>query len=176
MVNTFNENAKVREQANFLGYEFLTWLLLLVDSDSSAELVSYTRNIIPKIDVSMVLGQRVITSLLSHKEQKTSITCPILESSHEVFASLRNGHLVEALSLVVSLGELSVSFMIHAVDFSFTQVKIKNNFQSEILPHQDDGLNEADILQEEIFLRMNTLGELELVIDRLYTRFLEERF
>ncbi len=171
------ELARIREQVDFLGYEFLSWLFLFLDHEKSqAELVEITDSLIHNTKVSVVLGERLVTCLFAHKEQKTSVVSPILESSHEVFASIKNGHLIESLSIMVTLGEIKVSLMLHAQDFAFTQVKIKNNFDEDSLTDQNEELDEGDMTREEIFLRTNALKDVERVVDALFSHFIDERF
>jgi hypothetical protein len=175
MTNHLRENMQIREQKSFLGYEFLTWLFLLLDSDNAKnKVLEITQNLLFKIDVSMVLGSRVTTCLFDNKEQKTSVACPILESSYEVFASLKNGHLIESLALIISFDELKISLMLHAQDFALTQVKIKNNFDNESLTEQED-LSEAEKISEEIFLRISTLSDAEKIVDAFNEYFLRLR-
>ena len=117
----------------------------------------------------------MVTCLLNHKEQKTSVVSPILEDSHEVFASLRNGHVVESLALNMHFGEIGVSMVIHATDFALTQVKIKNDFDNINLDDQDSSLSETEKNQEELFLRMSAIEDAEGVINAIYDRFLTIR-
>jgi hypothetical protein len=169
------ELLRLREQASFLGYEFLTWLFLLIDhEDGSTDFANITKDLIRKPE-SLTLGSRMTTCLLAHKEQKTSVSSPILEESHEAFASLKNGHVVESLALNLNFGEIIVSLMLHAHDFSLTQVKIKNNFDSEFLSGEEHSLNEDDKNREEIFLRMAAVDDVEIVVDTLYKCFLKHK-
>lgn len=169
-----NDAARLREQASFLGYEFLTWLFLLLDKDDGKEELSViTKDLIHKTEVSLVLGERLTTCLLNHKEQKTSIRSPLLEESHEVFASLKNGHQVESLAIGISMAEISVFAMLHAHDFSLTQVKIKSNFDSESLSEDEHSLGEDERNREEIFLRMAAIDDAERIIDALYSHFMK---
>jgi hypothetical protein len=175
MTNPQGDSIKFREQTSFLGYEFLTWVLLLLERrDSHEDVKRIVGKLLFKTEVGLILGNRLVTCLLNHKEQKTTINCSIMEDSHEVYASLKNGHVVEGLSLTMSLGETKVSFMLHAGDFAITQVKITNNFEKDSL-HDDEGLTEEDSLHEEIFLRSAALGDLERVVDALYEHFLSLR-
>lgn len=167
------EVVRLSEQANFLGYEFLTWLFLLLDSDDQEEIQSITKDLLHKTEVNIVLGERMNTCLLSQKAQKTSIASPLLQESHEVFASLKNGHQVESLALGVSFGEIIVFVSIHAHDFSLTQVKIKNNFDAESLSDDEHSLDEDERMREEIFLRMAAIDDVEKVIDALYGHYLK---
>ena len=98
--------ARLRENSNFLGFEFLSWLFLLLDHDNAQEEVSkITKDLVFKTEVQIVLGNKLVTCLLTHREQKTSVASPLLEASHEIFASLRGGHLVESLALNINLAE-----------------------------------------------------------------------
>lgn len=176
MFDRAKEAARLRDQVNFLGYEFLTWLFLLTDRESAKDdITAITKGLVFKSDVSMVLGQRLVTCLLNHKEQKTTIISPLLEDSHEIFASLKNGHVVEALSLNIFLGEITISVMLHAHDFAFTQIKIKNNFDNESLSDQDEDLDEGDMTREEIFLRIKAIEDMELIINAFFAHFWQER-
>lgn len=167
--------ARLRDQLSFLGYEFLTWVFLFIENDrAQTKMAELTKDLVFNTKVSITLGQRLVTCLLNHKEQKTSIVTPLLEESHELFASLKNGHVIEALSLVISFEEIKVSLMLHATDFAFTQVKITNNFDNESL-NEEEGLSEIDQAREEIFLRMKTLEEVEQVINALFDNFYRER-
>lgn len=166
---------ELREQKNFLGYEFLTWLFLLLDADDGGERVlSILKGTLPKTDVNVSLGTSVITSLIEHREQRTTIKSPVVEANHEVFASLKNGHLMESIALSVSMSEITVTFMLDARDFSFAQVKITSNFVDEAWSVDHD-LNQEDRLREEIFLRMATIEDVELVIDTLFRAFFDVR-
>lgn len=159
--------ARLREEANFLGYEFLTWLFLYVDHEEAKD--NFTTMF--GDDSYIILGQRLVTCLLNHKEQKTTIISPILEDSHEVFASFKNGHLVEVLSLSVSQGDVRVDVTLHAQDFAFTQVKIKDNFDNDNLVDEDGGLSEEDQLREDVFLRIKAIENVEAIIDKLYAHY-----
>jgi hypothetical protein len=119
-------------------------------------------------DIEIILGTRLISCLLNHREQKTTVASPALESSNEIFASLRNGHLVESLSLMLIKDELSINLTLHATDFSLTQCKIKNNYE-------DQNLEEQDKSQEEIFLRCAALDDAEGIINDLFERWLSMR-
>jgi hypothetical protein len=168
--------ARLRDQSNFLGFEFLSWLFLLLDHEKSQEQVSQiTKDIVFKTDVQVVLGNKLVTCLFTHREQKTSVASPLLEASHEVFASLRNGHLVESLALNIALAEITIGLTLHATDFAFTQVKIKNNYQSESLTDDEELLSEQDKNQEEIFLRCAALEDAERVINGLYEHWIRLR-
>lgn len=171
----YQKIAQFREHANFLGYEFLTWLFLLLDKENAKdEIAAIVNGLLFKTNCSIVLGGRLVTCLLQHKEQKTSITSPILEESHEVFASLKNGHVIEALALAFLLGEAKISLVITAQDFAISQAKIINNFEME--SHNDDApLSDVDQIREDLFLRMAALHDVEAVIDRLYEKFLSLR-
>lgn len=174
MVNHVKEIARMREHASFLGYEFLTWTFLLLDrEDAKLEVERITKGCLFKNEVALVLGTRLTTCLFNHKEQKTSIASPILEDSHEVFASLKNGHLVEALALSFSFGEITVSLMLHAQDFAITQVKIKNNYENSSLSDEENTLSEQEKNREEIFLRMAAIEDAEAIVDALYGHFLD---
>lgn len=169
----YKDAVRLREQASFLGYEFLTWVFLLLDRDAKEELSLLTKDLLHKTEVSLSLGARMTTCLLNHKEQKTSVASPILEDSHEVFASLKNGHQVESLALNLGFGEIGVLVMLNATDFSLTQVKIKNNFDSESLSEEEHSLSEDERNREEIFLRMAAIDDVEKVIDALYRHYLQ---
>lgn len=167
--------ARLRENSNFLGFEFLSWLFLLLDQDNAQEQVSQiTKGLVFKTDVQVVLGNKLVTCLLTHREQKTSVASPLLEASHEVFASLRNGHLVESLAINIALAEITIGMTLHANDFAFTQVKIKNNYESESLSDEEE-LSEQDKNQEEIFLRLAAVEDAECVINGLYEHWVKLR-
>jgi hypothetical protein len=167
---------RLRDSANFLGYEFLSWCFLLLDREDSGRLVdSITKDLLFKTELRIVLGQSMVTCLLNHKEQKTSLRNPLLEESHEAFASLRNGHVIESLALALNMGELALTVVLHAQDFGLSQVKIKNAFDSENLSDGEDELNEQERNREEIFLRMAALDDAERIINALYEHFLSLR-
>jgi len=168
--------ARLRENSNFLGFEFLSWLFLLLDHDNAQERVSQiTKGLVYKTEVQVVLGNKLVTCLLTHREQKTSVASPLLEASHEVFASLRNGHLVESLAVNVALAEITIGLTLHASDFAFTQVKIKNNYESESLSEDEEALSEQDKNQEEVFLRLAAIDDAERVINGLYEHWVKQR-
>lgn len=170
------EIVKLRESAGFLGYEFLTWVFLLLDREDSEKRVSaITKDALFKNELSIVLGSRLVTCLLGNKEQKTSVKSPVLEESHEAFASIKNGHVVESLSVVVSFSEISVSLMLHAQDFAFTQAQIKSNYGKEALSEDEEALDEKEQNREEIFLRVAALDDVERGIQALYEHFLALR-
>jgi hypothetical protein len=173
MKERYQEIARLREQASFLGYEFLSWLFLLLDRDDAKEEIAAIVAGITTGHCSVVLGNRMVTCLLHHKEQKTSVVSPLLEESHEVFASLRNGHVIEALALAFLIDETKITLTLHAQDFAISQTKITANFTSE--QSGDDNLAEDDQQREDVFLRMNTLADVEEIIDRLYRTFLALR-
>ncbi len=165
--------AELREKANFLGYEFLSWLFLLLDRENAKdEITELVKGITPG-HCSVVLGQRLVTCLLLHKEQKTSVVSPLLEDSHEVFASLKNGHVIEALSLAFLIDETKITLGLNAYDFALSQTKITANFERESV--DDEDLSEDDQKREEIFLRMAALADAEEIIDRLYRKFVTLR-
>ena len=168
--------ARLRENSNFLGFEFLSWLFLLLDHDNSQEQVSQiTKGLVFKTEAQVVLGNKLVTCLFTHREQKTSVTSPLLEASHEVFASLRNGHVVESLAINIILAEISIGLTLHASDFALTQVKIKNNYQSESLSEDEENLSEHDKNQEEVFLRLAAVDDVERVINGLYEHWIKLR-
>lgn len=176
MTHHIKEISRLRESANFLGYEFLTWCFLLLDQDDAREQVAQiTKDLVYKTEVQVVLGNKLVTCLLHHREQKTSVTSQLLEASHEVFASLRNGHVLESLALNIALAEINVNINLHAADFAITQAKIKNNYQSESLTDDEDSLSEYDKNQEEVFLRMAALDDAERVINGLFEYWLTMR-
>jgi hypothetical protein len=176
MADHVREIARIREQTNFLGYEFLSWLFLLLDRDNGQdEITQLIKKASFNAEVKLVLGNRLITCLFNHKEQKTSIISPILETSHEIFASLKNGHLVEAMALSASFAEIHVSFQLHAQDFALTQVKIKSNYDNDTLSDEEDTLSEEDLRREELFLRFAAVDDVECLIDTLYEQFLRIR-
>lgn len=168
MTNHIKDIARLRESANFLGYEFLTWLFLFLDKENAQEQLKKI------IDHELVLANRLVTCLLNHKEQKTSIVSPLLEESHEIFASLQSGHLVESVAIKLKFSQISISALLHASDGSFSQVKIKSNYDQDSLDEQD-GLSEHDKTREEIFLRMSALQDFEKVIDACYQEFIDLR-
>lgn len=173
MTDRFKEAIRLREQKSFLGFEFLSWLFLFLERpDAKEQIKSLAKNHGFKTDIAVVLGNRLVTCLLNHREQKTSVVSPILEESHEAFASIRNGHVIEALSINILLGDISVSLMIHSLDFSFTQIKIKNHFDNSLLDENDQRLNEEDQIREEVFLRMAVVEDIERLIGILYKHFL----
>lgn len=168
-----NDMIKFREHTSFLGYEFLSWVLIKI-AHEPAILETIIGKHFFKTDARLTLGNRLTTCLLNHKEQKTTISCPIMEESHEVYASLKNGHVIEALSLVLSLDEMKINCMVHAQDAAITQVKIQNNFDENSYA-EDDGLTEEDQAREDVFLRAKALFDLEKVVDALYEHFLAVR-
>lgn len=173
MTDFAKEIMRLRDNAGFLGYEFLTWCFLLLDRDDALEQMhEIAKNVVPNQKPELVLGQRMVTCLLNHKDQKTSLKTPLLEASYEAFASIRNGHLIESLALELVLSDLRVSFCLHAQDFALTQVQIKSNFDEESLTDNEDSLNELDKNREEIFLRVAALDDTESVINALYEHFL----
>lgn len=172
MTDKFKEMARMREQTNFLGFEFLTWLFLLIEHEHGrASLPAITKD-----NVALLFGNRVVTCLLNHKEQKTSIVSPLLEDSHEVFASLKNGHVIEALSLVVAINDIKISLMLHAQDFSFTQLKIHQDFEDTSVDDENARLSEEDETREEIFLRVCALRDVEAVVNGIFAHFCQLRF
>lgn len=171
MTKTHGDIIKFREQAAFLGYEYLTWLFLSTEDQEHDQDVS---NLFLKQNAKLYVGGRVVTCLLTHKEQKNTIVCPSLKHSHEIYASLKNGHVIEALSLLLAFEDRTINFLLHASDGAYTQVKITNNFENASLA-DDEGLSEEDHMQEEIFLRNSALSDIELVIEKLYQQFLKHR-
>lgn len=166
--------AQLREQASFLGYEFLSWLFLLLDSEHAKEEVAViVRGVGFKTPCAVTLGNRLVSCLLHHKEQKTSIATPILEESHEVFASLKNGHVIETLALLVIIDDTKINFTLNAHDFAISQLKITAPFVEE--NNEDTDLSEEEETREEIFLRMAAIADVEAIIDKLYARFLTLR-
>lgn len=178
MLNDLKEIARIRDNAAFLGYEFLTWFFLLLENKESQESVhEITKGLIFKEEIKIFLGNKLNTCLFNHKEQKTSVNSPLLEESHEVFASIANGHLVENLSLVLSFGDYSASLQISAKDFSISQLKLKNDYENnDGLAMAEEPMNENDKLREETFLRMSALKDVERVIDAFLQKFLALRW
>lgn len=173
MEGQLKEIMRLRDNANFLGYEFLTWCFLLLDRDDREEKVQQiTKGVLFKEEVSIVLGKRLVTCLLQLKEQKTSVSSPVLEASHEAFASIRNGHVVESLALTINFSSLSVALNLHAQDFSITQAQIKSNYGKDALSEDEKALEEKEQNREEIFLRMAALDDAERVLNALYEHFL----
>src|SRR5262245_50940595 len=116
-----------REQTSFLGYEFLVWTFLLLEKPESSDEVASMISAMMKTSCRLVVGSRLSTCLMNHKEQKTVICCPIMEDSHEVYASLKNGHVIESLALVLYHNDDSIKFLLHAHDGGITHVTISNN-------------------------------------------------
>lgn len=175
-VEHHKEILRLRESTSFIGYEFLTWVFLLLDRDDREEqIAAITKGVLFKEEANIVLGQRLVTCLLNQKEQKTSVKSPILEASHEAFASIRNGHMVESLSIVIGISEISISLNLHAQDFAITQAQIKSNYGKDALTDGEEALDEKDQNHEEIFLRAAALDDAERVIQALYERFLALR-
>lgn len=178
MLNHIKEIARLRDNAGFIAYEYLTWLFLLLDRPAAEELVrSITKDKIFKEDIKIVLGNRLVSCLLQHKEQKTSVVSPLLEESHEIFASFRNGHVVESLALNIGFGDYSVALQLNATDFSLSQVKLKNNYEDKdfFAAGEQETLSEQEKLREDIFLRMSALRDVEKVLDALFDEFLRIR-
>ncbi len=178
MLNHIKEIARLRDNAGFIAYEYLTWLFLLLDRPNAEEEVrAITKDKIFKEDVKVVLGNRLVSCLLHHKEQKTSVVSPLLEESHEIFASFRNGHVVESMALSIGFGDYSVSLQLNASDFSLSQVKLKNNYEDKdfFSEQEEEKLSEQDKTRENIFLRMSALRDVEKVLDALFGEFLQIR-
>lgn len=167
-MDRYKEIARLRESAHFLGYEFLTWLFLLLDRDDSDAEIAKLAN--TKIGTGVVLGNRVVTCLFHHKEQKTTIASPILQESHEIFASFKNGHVVESLSINVVFDETVMNLTLHAQDFAFTQIKLNNSFDNT-----REDLTEDDQMREDMFLRMTALSDAEALMDSCFRAFLTLR-
>ena len=174
MKERYQAIAQFREQASFLGYEFLSWLFLLLDRENAKEEISRIVVGITKGHCSVVLGNSLVTCLLHHKEQKTSVKSPLLEDSHEVFASLKNGHVIESLGLLFLIDETKISFSLHAQDFALARTTITANFTSEKM--NEDNLDDDEQMREDVLLRMHSLADVEEIIDRLYHAFLSVRF
>lgn len=164
----------LKEQLEFLGYEFLTWVFLL-----TAKTPDEARALLPSAqkDSDLCLGSKIVTTRLNHKEQKTSVVSPLLHESEEVFASIRNGHLVETLSLTLHTEDTTYFWTVNAHDFSITQVKIKNNFDDDQGPNQEgeEGLSVDDQVREQLFLRMKSLDRIEGITDALFFEFVDRR-
>jgi hypothetical protein len=176
MSDTIKNIARLRESANFLGYEFLSWLFLMLDhDDANNELSKITKDLVFKTEVKVVLGNKLVTCLFTHREQKTSVVNPVLEASNEIFASLRNGHVIESLVISIGLAEISIALTLHAVDFALTQVKIKNNYDNDALSDGEEALSEQDKNQEEIFLRLAAVEDTEAVVNGLFEHWLALR-
>lgn len=175
-MTTSKELMHLREQLSFLGYEFLSWTFLLLDRDTAKEdVAAITKNILRNEDPSLSLGTKLVTTSLINREQKTSVACPILEESHEVFASLRNGHVIESLSLSMSFGGVVVECTLMAQDFALTGVKIKNAYDAEPMSAKDEDLSEEDAIREDVFLRMAAVRDAEKIIDGLFSHFVTLR-
>lgn len=164
----------LKEQLDFLGYEFLTWTFLLIAKtpDEAVALLSSTQK-----DIEVSLGSKIITTRLNHKEQKTSVVTPLLHESQEVFASIRNGHVVETMSFVMRNDETIYSWIVNAHDFSITQVKIKNNFDDDAQANneQEEGLSFEDQVREQLFLRTKSLDVIDGIVDTLFSQFMKRR-
>lgn len=173
MTERYQELARLREQTSFLGYEFLSWLFLSLDRETAKDDMATITAGIGTDHCSVVLGNRLVTCLLLHKEQKTSVVSPLLEDSHEVFASLKNGHVIESLALAFLIDETKVTLSLHAQDFAIAQAKITANFENA--QTEDDDLDEDEQKREDVFLRLAALVDIEEIIDRLYRKFLSVR-
>lgn len=156
----YKQLAELREKNDFLGFEFLTWVFLQLIEKGE---LSHDEN------TKLILGNKVVTCLYSNREQKTSIICPLLEKSYEIFASIKNGHLIESISLQLVIDQLIINFNISAKDFSINQIKINNDFD------KDNDLDETDQIREDIFLRMANLDAVENLINNIFLSFLKER-
>jgi hypothetical protein len=168
--------ADLKDKIDFLGYEFLTWLFLSLGRPQSYSEINLMLKANPRQpDVEVDLGSRIVTTLLNHREQKTTVASPLLLDSHEVYASIRNGHAVETLALVIRLSDTVVSFTLNAADFSFTQMKIKNNFEEEAQGQEEEGLTEQDQSREAIFLRMAATSQVETIVDAMFATFVKRR-
>lgn len=164
-MNNQKQLSEFREKNDFLGYEFLTWLFLfLVDNEKSID-----------DSTKIILGNRLTTCLYINKNQKMSISSNNLENSHEVFASIKNGHVIDSLSLQILNGQISINFNINAQDFSLTKIHIKNDFNKDALFDEDQKLNIFDQNREELFLRMANLDIIENITNNLFLEYLTER-
>lgn len=170
------EIMKLRDSTAYIGYEFLTWVFLLLDrDDAEVHIKSLLKKVLVREEVSIILGSRMVTSLPHLREQKTSVQSPLLEQSHEAFASIKNGHLIESLALIINLSSFSVSLNIHASDFAITQAQIKSNYGKDALSEDEKALDEHEQNREEIFLRMAAIDDCEAVINALLESFLSIR-
>ncbi|MCA9507647.1 MAG: hypothetical protein KC505_04400 [Myxococcales bacterium] len=175
MLTHTKEIARLRDNASFLAYEYLSWLFLLLDRENAGEIISdITKDVLFKEDIKITLGTKLVTCLFNHKEQKTSITSPCLEESHEIFASLRNGHMVESLAIMIGFSDYSLHVQLNATDFALTQIKLKTDYENDDL-NQEESLSEQDKTREAIFLRMSAIKDLEKILDALFSRFLQIR-
>ena len=171
-----NKNPANAHGQMFLGYEFLTWFFLLLDrEEAGVDVQKILASKAKYANCQVVLGSKLVTCLLNHREQKTSVASPLLEDSHEIFASLRNGHVVESLAISIKFDEISVGLLIHADDFALTQVKISSNFENQSFAQEENTLSEAELVREEIFLRMAAVDDVGEIIDILYHHFLNIR-
>lgn len=174
MLNHVKEIGRLRDNASFLSYEYLTWLFLMLDRDDAQEIITaITTNLVFKEEIKIALGTRLVTCLFNHKEQKTSVTSPLLEESHEIFASLRNGHLVESMAITIGFSDYSINLQLNATDFALTQVKLKNNYEDT--DGEQEELSEQEKVRETLFLRMSAMKDMEKVLDALFAEFLKIR-
>lgn len=176
MENHIKDIARLRDSKNFLGFEFLSWLFLLLEhEDASKQIEHISKDLVYKTQVQVVLGNKLVSCILAHREQKTSVASPLLETSDEIFASLRSGQVVEMLAISVSLSEIVINITLHATDFALTQIKIKNNYESETLLEDEESLSEQDKNQEEVFLRLAALDDVERVLNGIFEYWLRLR-
>lgn len=170
------EIVRLRERANLLGCEFLTWSFLLLDrDDAEIQIKGITKDVLFKQEAHIALGKRLVTCMPQVKEQKTSVNSPILEASHEAFASIRNGHMIESLAISIQMASLSVVLNLHAQDFAITQAQIKSDYGKETLSEDEKSLDEHEQNREEIFLRLAAIDDAERVLNALFEHFLSLR-
>lgn len=165
---------RLRDQLNFLGYEFLTWLFVFTHNDEINRLDFSSND-----EFKIFLGSKVSMCLLGNKEQKTTINSPLLEESKEAFLCIKNGLLVENLSLAINIDDTNITLQLHAHDFSFNQLKIKENFDNDLndfsRDDSDNKLSERDQNHQDIMLRMATSDQVEGILNNIFNYFIDIR-
>jgi len=169
-----------RARLSFLGPEFLTWAYFHIDMNGGCVEVRF-RSASDKKSLSvarLIIGSRITIKPLSMKELCVTVASPMLDDSGEVLQAVHSGGLVFVLSLQAEIDELKYDFTLNATDAAISQVKIHMPFseeEEEFVPGQEREVVGKVSEEENFFLRMSSIEEIEAIVDALYEQFLRIR-
>ena len=174
-----NPGQSLRLRLSFLGPEFLTWLYFHLDQVGGEILVSELVPNWPSLTQKMQIGvgnQMTLKSLMS-TDMRVSILASTLEERGEVLQSIREGTLIDTLSLEITLGKRTHSFVVHSLDGAIGKARTVQDFQEEdrAVVEEHAVENEQMTLETNLLLRMANMDEIEDILDGLFNRFLRRR-
>lgn len=163
----------------FLGPEFLTWTYFYITHEGSEvkleELCPKHHTLTGKL--KLVLGKKMLL-VPPENDSRVQLSSPILENCGEVLQAISAGSQIMQLSLELVIHERVYSVAVNGRDGSLSEVKCREMFDSDDDKEMrlEEEEKSAGILEEEnVFLRMSFLDEVEDILRGLFSRFLTRR-